>query len=351
MGLLRRRPLLLLAWVCPTFSQTCTHDFQADNITIALLLRLSSSGQLLDDSWKAVSCAAVLAINDANLRRGRIVSQFSSLPSGSPHLHSVVYDTDSNSQGAVPAYRDARSRGAQAIVGPARSAVSEPLAVLGSVDSVPTVSYWATATSLSSQATYPFFSRSIPSDEQSALEALRVLSSFGARFRPPQPYPVGEDHAASIRDPSRVSRAGWQYITVLHQDDVYGSGYLAVLQTNALSYGLQIYYSASYESGDTQSIRLAVSRVNGANSVGNVTSSLSLIRPELVDPCVSAVRSARLRCQTTNFQRSTISRCIPRGRSSSLLASLRTSRPSQTPPGTLASSLPGLSGSAPMGSL
>ena len=68
-------------------------------------------------------------------------------------------------------------------------------------------------------------------------------------------------------------RAGWRYITVLHQNDVYGSGYLTLLQTSALSFGLQIYHSASYESGDTDSIRLAVSTVDdGSSGVGNVTS-------------------------------------------------------------------------------
>lgn len=93
-----------------------------------------------------------------------------------------------------------------------------------------------------------------------------------------RPYPT-EDHEASVHVPSRVTRAGWKYITVLHQDDVYGTGYISVIQANAYFFGLQIYYSASYEAGNTVSIRRAVSHVAGVDGVGNVTN-----RPELVDP-------------------------------------------------------------------
>ena len=77
-----------------------------------------------------------------NNRTSSIVSNLGSLTKGVT-VTPLLYDSKFQEAASITAYRDARANDAHAIVGAARSAVSTTLALLGSVDDMPQVSYWS----------------------------------------------------------------------------------------------------------------------------------------------------------------------------------------------------------------
>ena len=100
---------------------------------VTVFLRLSSNGTSLGDQWLAIGCAAILGFNHANAKYGGVVPSLAELPSDSPKLSVFPFDTKDTLEGGVAAYRSANSVGATNAVGPARSGVAVPLAILGSI--------------------------------------------------------------------------------------------------------------------------------------------------------------------------------------------------------------------------
>ena len=117
--------------------------------------------------WQAIAATALVAVDDFNSRNGRYVPAFANLPNGcNKRLVPTVYDTGSTPKGAVNDLFQMLSDGApDAIVGPARSVVSMPTAIIAGVGyNIPQISYWSTSKKLSDKDDYPFFMRTIPSD-------------------------------------------------------------------------------------------------------------------------------------------------------------------------------------------
>ena len=80
------------------------------------------------------------------------------------------------------------------IVGAAGSRVSVPVAALGRLFRMPQVSYASTSPLLSDRSRYGFFRRTIPSDDLQVLAMVDILLRFG-----------------------------WNYVSILHSEDTYGS--------------------------------------------------------------------------------------------------------------------------------
>ena len=143
-------------------------------VGIGLLLRLSDDGAHLN--WEDLGCAALLAVDHVNTGNAVIVPQLSTLSAGIA-LRPLLYDTRSTPQGGLKAYLDARAAGAVVVLGPARSAVSEVVAVAGGIQEVPTVSYWSSSPTLSDQSSYPYFARTYPCDTTTIRGLTQILFS------------------------------------------------------------------------------------------------------------------------------------------------------------------------------
>ncbi|XP_039261394.2 metabotropic glutamate receptor 4-like [Styela clava] len=89
------------------------------------------------------------------------------------------------------------------VVGSASSAVSIQVANLLQVFQIPQVSYWSTSPDLSNKARYKYFFRTVPSDTNQAKAMIAVAKQLG-----------------------------WNYISVVYEDDFYGvRGYTEVKET------------------------------------------------------------------------------------------------------------------------
>ena len=82
----------------------------------------------------------------------------------------------------------------QGIVGASASRVSVPVASLGRLFQMPQVSYGSTSPLLNDRTRYSYFRRTVPSDDQQVLAIVDILRRFG-----------------------------WNYVSILHSEDTYGS--------------------------------------------------------------------------------------------------------------------------------
>ena len=140
---------------------------------------------------------------------------------------------------AIEAYREARAAGVSALVGAARSASSEPLGVLGSIDHIPQCSFWSSAPGLSNKLLYPYFGRTYPSDSYTTVMLCEL-----------------------------IAQNGWSRFGVLHSNDAYANGYVEGLRTNAGAVGLSIEVQASYEIQVESSYSAAIQLIG--NSRANI---------------------------------------------------------------------------------
>ena len=102
----------------------------ATQAVLGVLLRLTDSGSPL--GWDSVGCAVNLAVRHVNERTGIIVPSLVNL-SSSFSICALYFDTQSTARGAMEAYLEAKALGAQIVLGPARSATTEPVAVVAGV--------------------------------------------------------------------------------------------------------------------------------------------------------------------------------------------------------------------------
>ena len=129
------------------------------------------------------SLAAVfpIAIKHFNERDGRIIPQFASRTCSNLTIDLLEYVDDQGS----PAPATQRLVAVQnkhpidVIIGPVRSVVAQPIAVTASALKIPVVSHWATIPDLANKQTYPYFSRTCPSDDARAVLLVDLLVNFG----------------------------------------------------------------------------------------------------------------------------------------------------------------------------
>jgi hypothetical protein len=109
---------------------SASSSYNQTRATLALLLRLTSSGVPL--GWEDVGCAALLAVRHVQQRDGSVVPSLVNVPAGF-NLSTLIYDSESTPTASMTAYLDAKAKGAHAVLGPARSASSTPVAMVGGV--------------------------------------------------------------------------------------------------------------------------------------------------------------------------------------------------------------------------
>ena len=98
--------------------------------------------------------------------------------------------------------RDQKPSGlVSAVLGPTFSSVAKPTALMASAEQVPMLSYYASSPELSNNVTYPFFTRTYPSDGTAARLLTRVMYD-GSVFE------------------------GWKHVAVMYRDDAFGRGYV-----------------------------------------------------------------------------------------------------------------------------
>ncbi|KAL3909372.1 MAG: hypothetical protein SGPRY_009452, partial [Prymnesium sp.] len=153
----------------------------------------------------------LVAAQHVNAREESVVPALSSLL-GNITLEVSLQDSGYEEATAIQSYRQTLADGSHAIVGPSRSAVSQPLAQLGKC------SYASSSVSLSNKALYPYFGRTYPSDAIAAVAVIRVISSFG-----------------------------WKQFAVLHSNDAYANSFAERLRTAAPASGVNVLSTVSYE--------------------------------------------------------------------------------------------------------
>ena len=195
---------------------------------IGVLMPLTDNGD--PQHWKAMACAALLAVAHFNALDGSVVpafSQASGLSSlASFNLSAQLYDTAYTQAGGTKAFQAAQHTGSSALVGPYRSANSISLSVRGDVLDLPLVSYGSTSVVLSNK---PAFSRTVPTDEDSAAVVVSAIGGFG-----------------------------WQNFNIVHVNDVWGDTYAQLIAARATACGLNPPLKIEFEYDDEQSAREAV---------------------------------------------------------------------------------------------
>lgn len=158
--------------------------------------------------------------------------EFNNLREDAPHIDTVVLDDQTTAAGGLDAYRAARAVGATAAVGPQRSVQATRVGTVASSDDFPLVSFWASDPALSDSTVFSTFSRVFPSD---------------------------------IGPPRLVCRwivsQGWQFISVIYENDPFALGYLRAIENEAHAQGLSVTTSVSYNGQSSESARRAVDRV------------------------------------------------------------------------------------------
>ena len=147
---------LLLLSLTATAAQT--------NLSLGMLFQFTDSNgiDLGDSSGRAIAASSLLAVTHFNSRNSSLITAFGELGSCDVQLEvqPVVYNSKGDVRTTVQQFINGYS-GWDAVVGPARSATTLPVARLGGILDIPQVGYWATSPSLNS-ADYPYFARTIP---------------------------------------------------------------------------------------------------------------------------------------------------------------------------------------------
>lgn len=147
-----------------------------------------------------------------------VVPQLANLSMDFSGMSAKIFNTDDNDDASRrPAeavnslmdyfysLRDPLNENVSAVLGPTFSSVAKPTALMASAEQVPMLSYFASSPELSNNLTYPFFTRTYPSDRTAARILTRVLYD-GSVFK------------------------DWNHVAVVYRDDAFGQGYLEAMQ-------------------------------------------------------------------------------------------------------------------------
>ncbi|KAK3257437.1 hypothetical protein CYMTET_33474, partial [Cymbomonas tetramitiformis] len=208
-----------------------------------------------DPFWCKVAAMAVLAIFHVNERNDTVVPTASQLDAGNwaaaaGGRFAVTYmllnsaDTDDDGNAGTLAFSeeclhyDARRNGCAALIGAAYSRTSSPVATLGGVYNVPQVSYWSSSEELSSESSYPYFSRVIVQDGHLASGWAHLCSHFN-----------------------------WTTVAQLHVSDVYGAGFANSFIDAARELGITIRTSQSYDFGSEETLANAMDTIKASKAL------------------------------------------------------------------------------------
>lgn len=182
-------------------------QFRDGDIILGAALQISSPNE---DGKCTVMTTGIQLIETLNLIIDQVNANSSLLPG--IKLGSIVIDTCSTDAIALkrvireilPLALHDRRRGTNnslpilsGVIGASRSSVSTQLAKLLGVFKIPQISYWSTSAELSDKNRFPFFFRIVPPDNYQVSAMMKF-----------------------------VTDQGWNYISILYDDDAYGvSGY------------------------------------------------------------------------------------------------------------------------------
>ena len=204
------------------------------NGTLMVLTALTNIGTDLGISYKQIACSTFLAAHHVRNGDNSVVPNLHAL-TGNLDLSLEMYDTQMFEQVAIRGYLDGRSKGARALIGAQRSAVSMPLALLSGIDQIPQCSFWSSSPSLSNKLLYPYFGRTFPSDAVTALAVPGLLRYFG-----------------------------WASIGVVHVNDAYANAYAEGLRENAPEANVRVVATASFEANTKSTYGAALEVIKSA---------------------------------------------------------------------------------------
>eukprot|EP00966_Prymnesium_polylepis_P119322 2757579-Prymnesium_polylepis.2 len=163
----------------------------------------------------------------------------------------------------MSAYLALRTAGVVGIVGPAMSSLSVPVATVGGLDMLPSLSYWSSSPTLADKEAYPFFARTFPSDDMRAPLILEALTHFNftnfavihvsIRLPHPQDRLKSAPHTLSSHGPRSHP---WQ------TDEEWGNALVSLLVklTGEAGSSTRLVSSFSFDFNDDTSVRAAVRR-------------------------------------------------------------------------------------------
>eukprot|EP00516_Mucochytrium_quahogii_P004898 CAMPEP_0203750554 /NCGR_PEP_ID=MMETSP0098-20131031/4765_1 /ASSEMBLY_ACC=CAM_ASM_000208 /TAXON_ID=96639 /ORGANISM=" , Strain NY0313808BC1" /LENGTH=1928 /DNA_ID=CAMNT_0050639909 /DNA_START=418 /DNA_END=6204 /DNA_ORIENTATION=+ len=150
----------------------------------------------VSDDLKAVAVSALLAAQHYNQKDGSYASNFGELASCNKYLNLSVYDSGSSGATAIGAMEQMKKDKIDIIIGPFEDEISLASAMYGGIHKLPQISHGATSSTLNDQGNYPYFSRTVATDDTAASALCNYWSSLGYRF-----------------------------VAVLYEDDNYGRSY------------------------------------------------------------------------------------------------------------------------------
>jgi len=222
--------LALLASPCAA-QDRCTDvrvSWTEEGTALGLLLPLRTISQELEPAfeYKQLACAALLAAADVSHGVDDVVPTLSQMVAPAFQVTPVVFDSEYRTRPSLEAFNEVYSQGIRAVIGGAKSFLSEPLSQLGSVYGIPLVSYWASSQSLSNKDLYNYFARTYQSDEYTVKALLSLMSARG----------------------SGTPNFNWHNIAVLHTRDTYGINYASGLERSALDFSVAVQKSIAFDS-------------------------------------------------------------------------------------------------------
>ncbi len=227
-------------------------------LNLGLMMRLSTntSGSTvpLGDQWTTVAVAALWAVKLFNERPATNDLVGNLTASGLSACPGLALNL-TNQTRTIPSVSDTRSlprvatdrflAGAyrpnatctfadpawHAIIGPARSACSTPVAMLGGIESVLSTSFWSTSPDLENQDEYPYFTRTIAQDDSTILAIM-----------------------------SWIAQNDWSRVGLLYIKDTWGSGFATSLSREFSARSMEL-VSQSFNEGDGASIGTAIGQL------------------------------------------------------------------------------------------
>jgi len=223
--------------VVPSDGSRCQGGTEPDPETRGCAYRLAIIMPYLQGEPRRRTVTAVyLAAHHINTRNTSIVPEAAGLPADF-RIVPYLYDSQFTATGGLIAVNNAMRLGVSALIGSARSAVTIPIATLAQAQMIPQISHASTSRSLSNKGLYPYFARTIPTDDDAAY--LLALT---------------------------INKLGWQRVAMLFPGDEYGINFFSALQEFGSRYDPPVeVVPAQYNLGEEESIVEALTVIKRNN--------------------------------------------------------------------------------------
>jgi len=135
----------------------------------------------VDTAMQATTAMIVIAALDFNARNGATLPSFAALSDCPVTLNLTLYDDESLPRTGMQQFMvsAAAPAGLDAVTGLYFSSVALPVVTAASALDVPVVSSWSMSDDLADPSTYPYFSRTIPSNGAEGVATAALLAAMG----------------------------------------------------------------------------------------------------------------------------------------------------------------------------